>query len=111
MANKLDAAIPRKDMTINENDTTPAANSRFPASAGSEFSFLFLVCEIREAVGDPEGRLMQDELVGHCKTMRMIGDMMARMLETTPNAPAEGWPDDQEIMETVASWRKLFQNL
>jgi len=35
MANKLDGEIPRKDMTINENDTTPAANSRCPASAGS----------------------------------------------------------------------------
>ena len=32
---KLDGEIPRKDMTINENDTTPAANSRCSASTGS----------------------------------------------------------------------------
>jgi len=35
MANKLDAAIPRRDMTINEGSTTPAANSRCSDSAGS----------------------------------------------------------------------------
>jgi hypothetical protein len=87
-----------------------AANSRCSASAGSEYSLLGLLADIREAVGDPHGRLMQNELVGHCKTLRVIGDMMARMLETAPTAPIEEWPDDQEIMETVESWRKLFQN-
>ena len=35
MANKLDAAIPRRDMTINEGSTTPAANSRCSDSTGS----------------------------------------------------------------------------
>ena len=34
MANKLDGEIPRKDMTINEDDTTQSANSRCPDSAG-----------------------------------------------------------------------------
>ena len=34
MANKLDAGISLKDMTVNEDDTTPTANSRCPASAG-----------------------------------------------------------------------------
>jgi len=38
MANKLDAAIPRKDMTINEDDTTQATNSRCSASAGYALS-------------------------------------------------------------------------
>ena len=86
----------------NELNNTPS---------GSEYILLGLLADIRAAVGDPNGELMQDELVGHCKTIRVIGDMMARMLETAPESPVEEWPDDQEIMETVAAWRKLFQNV
>lgn len=31
-------------------------------------SILYLISEIREAVGDPTGKLMQDELVEHCRS-------------------------------------------
>lgn len=33
-------------------------------------ALLGLVSDIRAAVGDPKGKLMQDELVEHCRTMR-----------------------------------------
>lgn len=33
------------------------------------FSALALVARIRAAVGDPEGRLMQDDLIDHCRKL------------------------------------------
>jgi hypothetical protein len=30
---------------------------------------LFLLSDIREAVGDPTGKLMQDELIEHCRKL------------------------------------------
>lgn len=32
-------------------------------------ALLMLVADIRAAVGDPNGRLMQDELVEHCRAL------------------------------------------
>lgn len=36
----------------------------------SQASLLNLLADIRAAVGDPHGKLMQDELVQHCRDMR-----------------------------------------
>jgi len=35
-------------------------------TSGSLVAALFLIADIRRAVGDGNGRLMQDELVAHC---------------------------------------------
>ena len=40
------------------------------ADPGNNFFLLSLIADIREAVGDPRGRLMQDELVERCRAMR-----------------------------------------
>lgn len=40
------------------------------ADPGNNFFLLSLIADIREAVGDPRGRLMQDELVERCRVMR-----------------------------------------
>lgn len=37
---------------------------------GNHVSLLRLLADIRAAVGDPQGKLMQDELVTHCREMR-----------------------------------------
>ncbi len=36
----------------------------------TELHLLNLLADIRHAVGDPEGRLMQDELVEHCRKIK-----------------------------------------
>ena len=40
----------------------------------SEAAALNLLADIRAAVGDPHGRLMQDELVEHCKRLRTAAE-------------------------------------
>ena len=41
-----------------------------------------LLAEIRAAVGDPTGKLMQSELVEHCQKLREERDWMAHLLTT-----------------------------
>jgi len=38
----------------------------------TEFSALMLVAKVRAALGDPEGKLMQGELLERCKEMRSL---------------------------------------
>lgn len=69
---------------------------------------LALVARIRAAVGDNEGRLMQDELVEHCRTLagqaeqlreaKRIGDMLE------PYAREHGSGMSEQLAE---EWRQL----
>lgn len=43
---------------------------RDPAKPRDEYSLLRVLADIREAAGDPEGRLMQDELVRRIAVFR-----------------------------------------
>jgi S-adenosylmethionine:diacylglycerol 3-amino-3-carboxypropyl transferase len=45
-------------------------------------ALLGLLADIRAAVGDPTGKLMQDELIAHCRTLREERDWMAHLLAT-----------------------------
>jgi hypothetical protein len=47
-----------------------------------------LLADIREAVGDPEGRLMQDELVAHCRALREQATALLAALEPLVTVPA-----------------------
>ena len=40
-----------------------------------------LVADIRVAVGDPEGRLMHDELVAHCRALREQATALLEAME------------------------------
>ena len=42
------------------------------AKSDSTLTALGLVADIRSAVGDPTGKLMQDELVAHCRRMSAV---------------------------------------
>ena len=46
---------------------------------GWQNKVLQLVADIRAAVGDPTGKLMQDELVEHCRTLRTERDQYRMM--------------------------------
>jgi len=50
----------------------------------TEMALLRLVADIRTAVGDPKGKLMQDELVEHCRKLKADSD---RHLATGSTAP------------------------
>lgn len=73
---------------------------------------LALVARIRAAVGDSEGRLMQDELVEHCRTLaeqatqlreaKRIGDMLE------PYAREHGSGMSEQLAE---EWRKLAEQV
>ena len=47
-----------------------------------------LVADIRVAVGDPEGRLMQDELVAHCRALREQATALLEAMEPLVLVPA-----------------------
>jgi hypothetical protein len=51
---KLEKGLDDQELLDNKNDNT---------------RLLGLIADIRAAVGDPQGKLMQDELVEHCKDM------------------------------------------
>lgn len=40
---------------------------------------LFLIADIRRAVGDPTGKLMQDELVAHCGEVHKRAESFTRL--------------------------------
>lgn len=40
----------------------------------SNARLLGLIADIRAAVGDPTGKLMQDELLAHCRSLRLTED-------------------------------------
>lgn len=50
----------------------------------TEMALLRLVADIRAAVGDPIGRLMQDELVEHCRKLKADSDALKKLNELEP---------------------------
>ena len=49
---------------------------------------LKVLADIRVAVGDPEGRLMQDELVAHCRALREQATALLEVIEPLVTVPA-----------------------
>lgn len=47
-----------------------------PTITDTEAALFGLLADIRDAVGDPEGKLMQSELVEHCREMREERDRL-----------------------------------
>lgn len=64
-------------------------------AAGST-ALLGLLADIRAAVGDPSGKLMQEELVEHCRRMRTA-------LETISTY----YRGDERIAESVLEMRRI----
>jgi hypothetical protein len=65
-----------------------------------------LLADIREAVGDLEGRLMQDDLVAHCRALREQASALLAVLEPLVTVPA--------VMvsgEDLAKAREVFQRV
>ena len=57
---------------------------------------LMLVADLRAAVGDPTGRLMQDDLIEHCRVMRYA-------LEKLASAESTGdWGRDIGCVRSIA---------
>jgi len=72
------------------------------------YSLLYLLAEIREAVGDPKGRLMQDELVVHIRKIVAAGDEMRRIINIPASTNFEAWATDAEINEAIKEWENLL---
>jgi hypothetical protein len=59
-------------------------------------ALLGLLADIRAAVGDPTGKLMQDELIAHCRSMRSA-------LEKLATAESSGdWGQDLGCVKAIA---------
>ena len=54
------------------------ATARLEAEKDEEYSLLGLLADIRDAAGDPEGKLMQDELVEHIRAIYDLGEAHKR---------------------------------
>ena len=55
-----------------------SASTRLEAEKDEEYSLLGLLADIRAAAGDPEGKLMQDELVEHIRAIYDLGEAHKR---------------------------------
>lgn len=71
------------------------SKSKVDANAVSVEStaLLGLLADIRAAVGDPKGKLMQDDLVEHCREMR--GELLRLKVE------------HRRLIEAVRTWRDM----
>ena len=47
----------------------------------TEISLLGLIADIRNAVGDPNGRLMQDELIIHCRRINEFPERLKKVAQ------------------------------
>tara|TARA_R110000787_G_scaffold187146_7_gene299052 strand:- start:711 stop:980 length:270 start_codon:yes stop_codon:yes gene_type:complete len=81
------------------------------AAKPSELNTLLgLLADIRAAVGDPTGKLMQDELLDKCRAIKRVGDEMARICDVPVSAPVKEWATDTEINAAVNEWRSFWPN-
>ena len=92
-------------MSKHDNDKT-ASGSDLSMSAG--YSLLSLLAEIREAVGDPRGRLMQDDLVTHIRKIVAAGDEMRRIINIPGATDHTEWATDSEMDEAIREWENLL---
>lgn len=60
---------------------------------------LNLVADIRKAVGDPEGKLMQDELLERCRKLKALEDWVNEGNRVKATAIKDGW-----IVESAPEW-------
>lgn len=72
------------------------------------YALLALLAEIREAVGDPRGRLMQDELVTHVRKIVAAGHEMRRIINIPAASDHTEWATDKEMNEAVKEWEHLL---
>ena len=56
----------------------PTDPAERPAAADEKYGLLGLLADIRAAVGDPDGKLMQDELVEHIRAIYDLGEAHKR---------------------------------
>lgn len=74
-----------------KTDTEPPKDEGIASSycsCGADVELLYLIARIREAAGDPNGKLMQDELVDRIrnlrtKTIRECADLIVSQLPGT----------------------------
>jgi len=85
-------------MSNHDNDKT---------ASGSDLS-MSLLAEIREAVGDPRGRLMQDDLVTHIRKIVAAGDEMRRIINIPGATDHTEWATDSEMDEAIREWENLL---
>jgi len=60
------------------DEIPPSASTRLDAAKDENYSLLGLLADIRAAVGDPDGKLMQDELVEHIRAIYDLGEAHKR---------------------------------
>ncbi len=60
------------------DEIPPNASTRLDAAKDEKYSLLGLLADIRAAIGDPDGKLMQDELVEHIRAIYDLGEAHKR---------------------------------
>ena len=82
-----------------------SASTRLEAEKDEEYSLLGLLADIRAAAGDPEGKLMQDELVEHIRVIYDLGEAHKRacMEWETAMMAAVGEDGVNDVVGKIAS--------
>ncbi len=70
---------------------------------------LFLLADIRRAVGDPTGKLMQSELVAHCGEIYKRAESYNHLLESLPKSKRPF--SDKQAQKVIASQVKRITQL
>jgi len=78
--------------------------SAVPCSA-----LLGLLAEIRAAVGDPTGKLMQDELVERCRKLRADNELLRAANADTKRIADAGWRMESALKKIASIARTVLQ--
>ena len=66
-----------------------------------------LLADIRAAVGDPKGKLMQDELIAHCRSLRITDEEREAIAEAV--GAYNDNDDDEECARIAATLHGLLK--
>lgn len=77
----------------------------------ADSALLGLVADIRAAVGDPAGKLMQDELVEHCRRMASVVEAAIQLNEIVEGVRNNQWVAGGLRLKDTPEWCAFYVSL
>ena len=80
-----------------------------PSKTNRQSALLGLLADIRAAVGDPTGKLMQDELVERCRKLYADNELLRAANADTKRIADAGWRMESALKKIASIARTVLQ--
>ena len=80
-----------------------------PSKTDRQSALLGLLADIRAAVGDPTGKLMQDELVERCRKLRTDNELLRAANADTKRIADASWRMESALKKIASIARTVLQ--